>query len=148
DIDITSIIEENSFLIQMNSNASGDPLYDGYSAILSKRLLKEDELDARYFGNGWVNEEHSLYFPNDAWTYLQNNKKGTFEEKTVYLFFLEQSRFEFRYEDDTVFASGEYITHFDNMDLVFDDDCGEDIFGESINMLWADAAGYPLPPLE
>ena len=143
-----SIVDGNKLSLSQNVNYSGDSYYDDYSTILSKRPLEEGELDARYFDNAWINEEHSLYLQNGYLDDRETEKEGTYQNKTINMRFLEQSHFEFRYEDGNVFASGEYITHFDNMDLVFDDDCGEEIFGESINMLWADAAGYPLPPLE
>lgn len=147
DLDVKSINDDNSFCLITNFNGSGDPFYNNYSTILSKRPLKENELDARYFCNGWINEDSSLFFPSNSSNILKPEKRGTYDDKTVYLWFLEKPRFELRYENGDVFASGEYKTGFDNMDLFFDEDCGKDLFGESMHMLWADAAGYALPAL-
>lgn len=147
DLDVKSINDDNSFCLVTNFNGSGDSSYDHYSTILSKRPLKESELDARYFRNGWINEDSSLFIPSDPSDILKPNKRGTYDGETVFLWFLEKPRFELRYENGDVFASGEYKTGFDNMDLFFDEDCGKDLFGESMHMLWADAAGYALPAL-
>ncbi len=147
---IDAIISGKSQMkISADFNETGDGYYDGYSTTITKRSLKEDELDAKYFSNGWVSEEHDLALPGRVDSFLKPRREGTYKEKSVYFRFLDSRRFTIEYQESSeIFASGSYVTHFDNMDLVFDDDCGKDVFGESINMLWCDGVGEPLPPFE
>ena len=148
-LDIESISDDGRFSLKMNYNASDDPFYDDYSTVLSKRPFKEDELDAKYFTNGWVNEEYDLALPDRIYSYSNMTKEGVFKGDGIYFRYLDDCRFTIEYQESSeIFASGSYVTHFDNMDLVFDGDCGEEIFGESINMLWCDGVGEPLPPFE
>ena len=112
-------------------------------------IATASELDAKYFSNGWVSEEHDLTLPGRVDSFLKPRREGTYKGENIYFRFLDSSRFTIEYQESSeIFASGSYVTHFDNMDLVFDDDCGEDVFGESINMLWCDGVGEPLPPFE
>ena len=149
ELNVESISGDGKLSLKMNSNASGDPFYNDYSTILSKRPLKENELDAKYFNNGWVNKEHGLVLPNRIYSYLNPRKEGTFNGKSIYFQFLDDYRFVIEYQESSeIFASGRYVTHFDNMDLIFDEGCGSDVFGMEINMLWASGMGEPLPPFE
>lgn len=147
---VRSIKDDNKLEVTFKngSNGTGDPYYDDYSTVLSSRPLKENELDARYFANSWVNEEKELCFRTYSYNVLTTEKEGTYKGEQAFLCFLEGPRFEMKYETGVVFASGTYVTHFDSMDLSFDEGCGREEFGESLEMLWGYASGQVASPFE
>ena len=142
---VESIVDKSQLKIKSHCNETGDGRYDDYLATLTKTDLEKGELDAKYFSNGWVNEEHELALPSRLDSYLKSRREGTYKNKNVYFRFLDVYRFTIEYrETSEVFASGSYMTHFDNMDLIFDEDCGREEFGEVLNMVWADGSGHPM----
>ena len=142
---VESISDKSQLKIRSHCNDTGDGCYDDYLTTLTKRNLEKGELDAKYFSNGWVNEERELALPSRLDSYLKSRREGTYKNKNVYFRFLDVYRFTIEYQETSeVFASGSYMTHFDNMDLIFDEDCGREEFGEVLNMVWADGMGRPI----
>ena len=142
---VESIVGKSQLKIRSIYNKTGDSHFDDYSTTLTKRDLEKSELDAKFFSNGWVNEQGELVFPYRLDSYLKSRREGTYKNKNVYFRFLDVYRFTIEYQETSeVFASGSYMTHFDNMDLIFDEDCGREEFGEVLNMVWADGSGHPM----
>ena len=128
---VESVIDEKKLSVVMSSWKTGDSYYDdhGYSTVLSSRPLEETELDARFFGNGWVDDKKELFLYNLPNNILTTKKRGTYKGKDVFLSFLDGPRFQLEYLEGGVFASGNYVTYFNTMDLIFDEDCGKQEFG-------------------
>ena len=146
---VESVIDEKKLSVVMSSWKTGDSYYDhGYSTVLSSRPLEETELDARFFGNGWVDDKKELFLYNLPNNILTTKKRGTYKGKDVFLSFLDGPRFQLEYLEGGVFASGNYVTYFNTRDLIFDEDCGKQEFGESLQMQWADATGHVLSAIE
>ena len=142
---VDSVIDGKALSIRPGSNWLDDPYYDDYNntSTLTSRPLEESELDAKYFGNAWISEETDLfvYFNHD---YLTFSNEGEYKGSRVVFSYRDNQRFEIEYENGSVFASGNYITHFEYMDLFFDEDRGKEEFGENIRMYTAAASGVIL----
>ena len=147
---VDSVIDGKKLSVTLSSWKRGDPYYDDheYSTILSSRPLEEAELDARFFGNGWIDDKKDFFVYNLPNNILTTKKRGTYKGKDVYLSFLDGPRFEIEYLEGGVFASGSYVTHFDSMDLIFDEECGRQEFGEDMQLRWSDATGNELSSLK
>ncbi|MBO7120924.1 MAG: hypothetical protein J6V79_00835 [Bacilli bacterium] len=143
DLRVKSISETNELNVNVHSNITGDKYYDEYSTTLVSRPIREDELDARYSGCAWIDEEANLFIHNNL-NYLNPSKNAEFQGNHVLFSYCDDKRFEIKYDDDVVFASGNYVTHFDYMDLFFDEGRGKEEFGESLRMYTAYASGLIL----
>lgn len=142
---VDSVIDGKALSIRPGSNWLDDPYYDDYNntSTLTSRPLEESELDAKYFGNAWINKETGLFIHNNL-DYLNFSKDGEYKGSKVVFSYCVGQRFEIKYETGSIFASGNYITHFEYMDLIFDEDCGKEEFGESLRMYTAAASGVIL----
>ncbi|MBR3674858.1 MAG: hypothetical protein IKN69_01780 [Bacilli bacterium] len=137
---VKSVVDGKALRIRPSGNYQND----NYSeTTLTSRPLEESELDARYFGNAWINKETGLFIRNNL-DYLSFSKDGEYKGSKVVFSYCVGQRFEIKYETGSIFASGNYITHFEYMDLIFDEDCGKEEFGESLRMYTAAASGVIL----
>ncbi|MCR5692686.1 MAG: hypothetical protein K6G74_01770 [Bacilli bacterium] len=113
-------------------SALGDPYFDsGNPVLLTKRPIREDELDARYcFVSRWVSDEINLRITSVKDTPYTGRMFVDYNDKELIFLFLEESGFRFM-DGENVVAEGKYISSFDSMTLRFDV-CGSEEFGESL----------------
>lgn len=101
--------------------AKGGPSFFGenYVTTLTKRKLSKGELDAKYFvWTTWFNDTLSLEINYGTYSVSTANPKGTFENESIELQFLENNGFSLS-KEDLPYCQGRYESKEDGSLVLF-----------------------------
>jgi hypothetical protein len=133
------LAKDDAFTLTLETNNTGDPAWDDYSATMVGRAIEENDLDAKLFY--WFGFENSDLGITLDWINTKMNgdpppelnfqRSGTYGGSAFVFSFLEDRKFSFL-NASNLSASGTYATSADGMVLTFEKD---EIFGQKGKMV-------------
>jgi hypothetical protein len=124
----------DAFSLTLETNKTGDPAWDDFSATLMGKAIDEKDLDAKLFYRcGFVNSDLGITLDwintkmsGDPPPELNFQRSGTYGGLSFVFSFLEDRKFSFL-NASNISASGTYATYANGMALTFEED---EIFGQ------------------
>lgn len=131
-------LNNDQMVMTTNFNFSGGEAYSKtYEIVLAKRAVTSDEMDWKYcVREFWISEDKSLFLSQNIMSPFTGEVDAVCNGEEALFSFLDDGNFKLE-QGGSLLACGQYVSLLDGLDLVFDDDCGKEKFGERTHLLWA-----------